>query len=46
MAKFRKFLNSINYNKLIFALTDNIKLEEKLYYSASLSTILEFTLLL
>ncbi|PKC03807.1 hypothetical protein RhiirA5_379876 [Rhizophagus irregularis] len=40
MAKFRKFLNSINYDVPIAASSDNTKLEEKLRYSASLNTIL------
>ena len=44
MAKFRKFLNSINYDGPIAASTDNTKLEEKLRYSASLSAILGSTL--
>ncbi|CAG8622556.1 6682_t:CDS:2 [Funneliformis mosseae] len=44
MAKFRKFLISINYNRPIVASMDNIKLEEKLRYSASLSVILGSTL--
>ncbi|CAB5356446.1 unnamed protein product [Rhizophagus irregularis] len=36
MAKFRKFLNSINYDVPIAASSDNTKLEEKLRYSAML----------
>ncbi|PKY56474.1 hypothetical protein RhiirA4_428273 [Rhizophagus irregularis] len=44
MAKFRKFLNSINYNGPITASTDNTKLEEKLHYSVSLNAILGSTL--
>ncbi|CAB4491852.1 unnamed protein product [Rhizophagus irregularis] len=43
MAKFRKFLNSINYDGPIAASTDNTKLEEKLRYSASLGAILGST---
>ncbi|CAI2190875.1 17376_t:CDS:2, partial [Funneliformis geosporum] len=46
MAKFRKFLNSINYDRPIAASTDNTKLEEKLRYSASLDAILGSILLL
>lgn len=44
MAKFRKFLNSINYDGPIAASTDNTKLEEKLRYSANLGAILGSTL--
>ncbi|CAG8690057.1 12944_t:CDS:2, partial [Funneliformis mosseae] len=44
MAKFRKFLISINYDGLIAASTDNTKLEEKLRYSTSLGAILGSTL--
>ncbi|RIB26118.1 hypothetical protein C2G38_2164226 [Gigaspora rosea] len=44
MAKFKKFLNSINYDGPIAASTDNTKFEEKLYYSASLDSILGSTL--
>ncbi|CAG8649425.1 16588_t:CDS:2, partial [Gigaspora rosea] len=40
MAKFKKFLNSINYDGPIAASTDNTKLEEKLRYSAGLDAIL------
>ncbi|CAB4419112.1 unnamed protein product [Rhizophagus irregularis] len=43
MAKFRKFLNSINYDGPIAASSDNTKLEEKLRYSASLGAILGST---
>ena len=46
MAKFKKFLNSINYNGPIAASKDNTKLEEKLCYSASLGAILRSTFLL
>ena len=46
MAKFRKFLNSINYDGPIAASMDNTKLEEKLRYSASLGAILGSTLAL
>ena len=44
MAKFRRFLNSINYDRPIAASTDNTKLKEKLRYSASLGAILGSTL--
>ncbi|CAG8832912.1 13907_t:CDS:1, partial [Racocetra persica] len=39
MAKFKKLLISINYNRPIAASIDNTKLEEKLHYSASLGAI-------
>ena len=44
MTKFRKFLISINYDRLIAPSIDNTKLEEKLRYSASLGAILRSTL--
>ncbi|CAB5359147.1 unnamed protein product [Rhizophagus irregularis] len=42
MAKFRKFLNSINYDGPIAASSDNTKLEEKLRYSATNNAIAKY----
>ena len=44
MAKFKKFLISINYDGPIAASIDNTKLKKKLCYSTSLGAILGSTL--